>query len=302
MPEALFALAERQYGVISRAQALATGMPASVLDRRVAQRRLEPVHPGVYRIPGSPRTGRQRAMAATLWLGEAALVSHLTAATLLRLDGCKARELHVSVPRSTVRRTTDDLTLHRSNDLPRRDRVVVDGIPCTSATRTILDCAAVLDDEALEVAFESARRMGLTAPMALQRRADEWCGSGRPGASAIRKLVALQQPGSRALEYRLEVKLARLLRGSGLPQPVRQYRIGPYRVDFAYPMLRFGVEPEGFDYHGYRLAWRRDRRRTAWFERRGWRLMVVTWDDVTKRPAETLERIALQVLGASDRA
>jgi hypothetical protein len=40
------------------------------------------------------------------------------------------------------------------------------------------------------------------------------------------------------------------------------------------------------------LAWKRDKRRTAWLERQGWRLVFVTWEDVTK-PQEPLDRIAI---------
>jgi very-short-patch-repair endonuclease len=74
---------------------------------------------------------------------------------------------------------------------------------------------------------------------------------------------------------------------------VRQFVVEPYRLDFAWTDLWFAVECEGFEIHGNRLAWKRDRRRVAALERAGWRIMVVTWDDVTRHPAETLERVAL---------
>ena len=93
------------------------------------------------------------------------------------------------------------------------------------------------------------------------------------------------------MQYRLEVKVARLLRTSKLPVPARQFPLGRYRIDFAFEPLRVGVECEGFEYHGNRLQWKRDKRRTSWIEAQGWRLVFVSWDDVTLRPAETLDRI-----------
>ena len=93
------------------------------------------------------------------------------------------------------------------------------------------------------------------------------------------------------MQYRLEVKAARLLRASELPRPDRQVAVGPYRIDFAYPFLMHGVECEGFDYHGSRLAWKRDKRRTSFIEGLGWSLTFVSWEDVTRRPEETLRRI-----------
>ncbi len=290
----LFELASMQYGVVSRTQALDAGLSTRQIDLRVESGRLAVVHPGVYRTAGAPQTGRQRAMAACLWLGPETLTSFVTGAALLRLDGCRTPDLHVSVPRDVRRRVAEPtITIHRVRLLPRIDRVVVDGIPCTSATRTIIDCAALLDDEALEVAFESARRMGLTSVRALALRAADLCKPGRSGSRAIRELLARQQPGDQALQYRLEVKLARLLRNSGLPSLERQVKIGPYRIDFASRVERVGVECEGFEYHGSRLAWKRDKARTAWLEAQGWRLIFVTWDDVTRRPEQTLERIAI---------
>jgi very-short-patch-repair endonuclease len=290
--------AESQYGVLSRKQAKAAGLSIPQIERRVTSGRFEPVFPGVYRIAGSVPTSRQRAQALLLWLGDAALLSFMTSATLLRLDGCRTRELHVTVPRGERRRTAD-FTPHTSLWLPRRDRVTVDGLRCTSASRTLVDIASVLDEETLEVAFESARRMGLTSPRALELAATPVIDGGGRGARNLRKLLEHQQPGDRPLQYKLEVKMARLLRGSGIPRPERQVPVGPYRIDFAFGWLRHGVECEGFDYHGNRLAWKKDKRRTSFIEAQGWSLTFVSWDDVTLRPEETLHRIALALARAA---
>jgi very-short-patch-repair endonuclease len=53
------------------------------------------------------------------------------------------------------------------------------------------------------------------------------------------------------------------------------------------------LECEGFEYDGNRLTWKRDKRRTAWIEAQDWRLLFLAWDDVTKRPDETIARIQL---------
>ncbi len=224
------ALAERQFGVFSRSQAAGVGLSEEAMSRRVMTGRWVEVFPGVYRLPGAARTGRQRAMAAVLWGGDESAVSHTTAGRLLRFDAVRTNELHLTLPRGIGRRSRD-FVLHRMT-LPARDMVHVDGIRCTSATRTIIDCGVLLDEEALE-AFEQARRMGLTSAAVLIRRADELCGRGRPGSSRIRRLIAAQTPGSAALESRLEVKLARLLRKSPLPAPERQFPVGRFRLDFA---------------------------------------------------------------------
>jgi very-short-patch-repair endonuclease len=217
---------------------------------------------------------------------------------LLRLDAVRSDKLHVTVPTGLGMRSAA-LELHHAPSLPARDVVVVDGIRCTSATRTIVDCAALLGDEALETAFEHARRMGLTHPAALARRTEELCGRGRPGSSRIRRLVAVQTRGERPPESRLEVKLARLLRAGGLPSPARQHPVEGYRLDFAWPNRRVACECDGFEHHGSRLAWKQDRLRLAAIEAAGWRLVHVTWDDVTQHRDEVITRLALALRAAA---
>ncbi len=292
------AIAEEQFGVFSRAQAAAAGLSEEAMSRRVMSGRWVEVLPSVYRLPGAAPTGRQRAMAAVLWGGRESAISHTAAARLLRLDPVKFDRLHLTLPKTFGRRASG-FVLHRMASLPRGDLVSVDGIRCTSATRTIVDCAAMLRDEALETAFEHARRMGLTSVAALAARAEELGGRGRPGSARVRRLLSVQQVGDAGLESRLEVKLARLLRTSGLPTPERQYRVGRFRLDFAWPAVRVACECDGFEHHGARLAWKRDRARLAAIEAAGWRIVQVTWDDVSRAAEQTVERLALSLRDAA---
>lgn len=291
-------LAERQFGVFSRRQAASAGLSEHAMSRRVMSGRWIAVFPGVYRLPGATRTGRQRAMAAVLWGGDDSAISHTTAGRLLRLDAVRSRDLHLTLPTEFGRRGRG-FVLHRMATLPAADVVVVDGIRCTSATRTIIDCGGFLGDEALEDAFEQARRMGLTGVAPFTRRAEELCGRGRPGSAGVRRLLAAQTAGDSALESRLEVKLARLLRRRSLTTPERQYPVGRYRLDFAWPALRIACECDGFEHHGSRLAWKRDRVRLAAIETAGWRIVHVTWTDVTRSPDQTLDRLELALRAAA---
>jgi very-short-patch-repair endonuclease len=287
----LAAIAEAQFGVFARYQAAKAGLSEYAQTRRVMAGRWETMFPGVYRFPGTTRTGRQNAMAAVLWAGHSAAISHTTAARLLRISTASVDKVHLIVPKTAGVRNAE-LMLHRSSTLALVDRVDVDGIRCTSATRSIIDCAPMMDDETLEAMFEQARRMSLTSVRALRQRAEHLCGSGRPGSSRVRRLLAVQNPNERALESRLEVKLARLLRTSALPRPQRQFPVGRYRLDFAWPSARIACECDGFEHHGARLAWKRDRRRLAAVEAAHWRILQVTWDDVTREPGQTLDRLS----------
>jgi very-short-patch-repair endonuclease len=279
-------VATAQYGIVSRADALRCGMTDDQIDHRLATGRWIAAHPAVFRVAGTPVTGRQRAFAACTWLG--GYSSHTTAGALLRLDGIRSRELHIT--REGRRgQGSDAIVVHTTRHLERVDVVTVDGIPCFSATRTILSIAPMVDDETLETAFEHARRMRLTSAALLERRFAVCKGPGFAGTARVRRLLA--NVDDRPRESRLEVRAARLLRRNSIEPPATQVPVGPYRLDFAWPGLRLALECDGYEWHGNRLAWKRDRRRAAYLEARGWRLVHVTWDDLTKRPSETVTRI-----------
>ncbi len=54
--------------------------------------------PGVYRLTSVPISARQAAMAALLWAGDDAVVSHVTAGALWALDGLQAERVDLWVP------------------------------------------------------------------------------------------------------------------------------------------------------------------------------------------------------------
>src|SRR5215213_9847744 len=119
---ALRSLAERQFGVFSHAQALEAGVSPSGMTRRVAHEVWERVLPKVYRIVGVPSPREQRAMAAALWAGEGAVISHATAARLVGIEGVRERkiELWVPFPRNPRHPLVD---VHRGTRVDRADRL-----------------------------------------------------------------------------------------------------------------------------------------------------------------------------------
>jgi very-short-patch-repair endonuclease len=283
-----FRIAERQYGALSRDQLLGAHLTDDQIEWRIRTGRLEVIHPNVYRVVGSVRSARQRAAGALLWLGAHSHLADATSGAILRFDGVRTRDVHVLVPPECRRgRGTSKVIIHRSPLAPS-DRRVVDGLRCTSAARTLVDLAASLSEDALEAAFESARRMGLATPTTVRRVVDSL--GVRAGKRNIERVLGAAE--ARPKESRLEVLLARLLRGSALPPSVAQFPLLSFRLDRAWPERRFAVEADGFQYHGRFLLWKRDRQRVAAIEAAGWRIMHVTWDDVTRRRAQTLDRIA----------
>jgi very-short-patch-repair endonuclease len=170
------------------------------------------------------------------------------------------------------------------------DVTMRNGLRCTNATRTNIDLATVLDADSLEAAFESARRQGLTTVHAVRERREQLGTQGRRGAHRLLQLLDTLD-GTRACESVLEVKVARLLRWSRLPMPVTQYDIyvfgRRYRLDFAWPDWMIALECDGRAFHELE----RDRTRWRHLSAAGWRVLPVTWNDVTNRWPDVLREI-----------
>ena len=199
-------------------------------------------------------TTRQRVLAATLWQGDDCAVSHLAAGRLLRLDGVPAP---TAVDVSSPTRRGEGVGRHRRAPHAagsHRPMSIVDLVPCTSATRTIIDLAAVLDAETLEHRVRvrpphPADRAGRTveASRGVVRR-------GRAGTTR----AAICWPSSRTgrSSRRLEVKVARLLRSHGLHTPSQSASSSSGSDSTSRGRRSCSrVECDGFEWHGNR-AWR----------------------------------------------
>jgi hypothetical protein len=199
----------RQHAAISHAQALKAGLTGAAVSRRVDSGRWTRLLPRVYRVGGSPATGRQGMMAAALWAGDGALLSHRAAGVLHGLDGVNADRLEVTASR---RLRSGVVLAHFAPPFTVIDRDVVDGIPATSATRTLIDLAGTLDTDSLELALEDALRRGLTSRARMGYRLRELAGRGREGCAALRALLEDGRERARSGSAP-EVRLRRLFSG-----------------------------------------------------------------------------------------
>jgi len=181
------AIASRQFGLISRAQALGEGLSADAIDHRLGAGRWERLLPGVFRIAGAPASWHQRLMAAILWAPRAA-VSHRAAAGLWELEGCPSDRVELSTV-STRKSRVPWITLHRVGTLDRADVTSLGPIPVTTPTRTLADLCGVLNPDAVERALDDALRRNLTSMPRLRWAAQRLSGRGRPGAHVLRELI-----------------------------------------------------------------------------------------------------------------
>lgn len=277
---ALARLASRQHGVFSRPQAMVVGADDGLLHRRVRAGRLERVSAGVYRLPHTSSSFRQRLLSAVFAAGSGTTASHRSAASLLGLDGVDGEVIEVSVPRN---RRYGGAIVHRAGDMVMGDTTEVDAIPCTTATRTCVDLGAVVDDDIVERAFECAVRRGLTTPDYALRRARALARRGRAGPAALLRVLERRQEPANGSE--LETRFEQVCRAAGIAGLLRQVPIGPYVADFADPDRRVVVELDGLASHATSTALRADLARQNFLVLEGWTVLRFTWEDVTRRQA-----------------
>lgn len=292
-------LASSQFGVFGRDQARRAGATKGVVQHRVATGRWDRVEPDVFRFAGTPPSWRQALMVACLAWGEGAVVSHRAAAALWQLAGFEGRVVELTVPRDRRRRGPG--IVHRTVLLPL-DVTRVGVIPVTTPACTLIDIASVATREVVEQALDDALRRGMVSIPRLRWRLDELGGrGGRAGVAAMRSLVA-SRSDSGVPHSVLETRLLRLLNRARLPKPVVQHGIHHRGrlvgiVDVAFPHARLAIEADGYRWHSGRRQWQHDRLRRNELTLLGWRVIHVSWADMSRRPEAVIASIRRALAG-----
>jgi hypothetical protein len=280
-------LAGKQYGVISRAQALDARMTARAIGLRLAAGQWEVVHPGTYLIAGSAPVWEQRSAAVCLWAGHAAALSHLTAAAVLELRSHRPLVIDVTTER---RIRAAGVRVHRCG-LSAVDVVTVGCLTVTTPVRTLIDLAGVLDEDRLEDCLEEALYKKLVHLPELRERIDAAGTRGRKGVGRLHRLLEMRDAASAPNESAFESLLFRVLRKARVPLPERQYEVcdGPEfiaRLDFAYPRQRVAIFADSYKWHGRRRTWEKDIHQRNKLQALGWRIRPTTWSELRSRPDE----------------
>jgi very-short-patch-repair endonuclease len=244
LPADLARLAADQHGVISLAQLDAVGVTRRVRRTMVERGWLVPEAPRVLAVAGAPPSWRRALVSGLLSLGPEAVISHRAAAALHGFDRARTAVSFSLPPAGRGRR--GPFEVHTTNRLEAIDVMRLDGLPVTSATRTVIDLARLrVPTVELEAAIDSAIRLGLSAPSVLAERLGALRGPGRWGCRRIDHL--LPDSGGHSP---LERAFLRLVRSAGLPRPTPQVvhrraerRVA--RVDFLFEPFALVVEVNG---------------------------------------------------------
>lgn len=294
------AYAARRNGVVGRREALAMGMSARTIARRVATGHLIAIAPGVLALPGATQTEEGLLQSAGTSIG--GIASHQSAARLHQLTITDETTVAVTVP---IRRTHRFHTavVHQSTDLDPAQTLTINGIAVTDVCRTVIDLATELRPAALGDLVDQAVQLKLTEYETVRKRLEKLARRGKPGVVRLRRVLEQRSDTPVVTDSVLELRLVRILTVGGLPMPDTQFmpswlRTVNGRVDVAYVTERVIVEADSRRWHNSPEAFQADRERDNLAQLAGWTILRYTWEDVTRRP----EYVVATVRGALGRS
>ncbi len=277
-------LLDHQSGVVARRQLVPLGLTDTDIRRAVRNRRLVPVHTGVYVNHTGPLSWSSRAWAAVLFYRRSALC-HRSA---LDLAG---DPIHVAIPAGRTGAELPGVVLHELGNLeqrvlwnlsPPRLRLEEAALDVAGSASTTAAAVAVVSDACGRRATTPERLLA-----ALEQR------QRTPRGVELRRILADAALGARSVLER--DYLLRVERPHGLPRGRRQARdklegAGIYR-DVLYDPVGVAVELDGVAWHSGAAARRRDMRRDLESAAAGVVTLRLGWHQVWDEPCPTAAQV-----------
>ncbi len=286
-------VARKQLNLITTAQLRAAEVSDVMITRRQTRGILHRVHRGVYlfgtdlMLPAAPE------LAAVLASGDGALVRRRSALSLLAVVPPWEGPVEVAAPRTVSR---PGIMGHRSNGLADIDRHAHRGIPIVSPALALLEFAAVATGDELERAITEAYALKLVTEAMLRKVLERY--PRITGGPALR--AELDRVGGPQLTKRQAAqKMKQLICEAQLPPPLTEQWVEGLRVDFYWPQYRLIVETDGYQYHGHRYAFEKDRRRDQTHV--AYKVLRFTWRHLTEEPYRVIAVIAMAIGAATER-
>lgn len=251
--------------MVTIAQLRAAGLGDSAIKARVGAGRLIRLHRGVYAVGHAALRAEGHWLAAVLACGEGAALSFFSAAAHLGLRGSRGALIDVSVPKQRRRRR--GLRVHLAGQLGD-DVLDEQGIPTTTATRTLIDLSTVLALGALEPVAARAEARGLVDHRRLAR------------AHSPKLRAIFGGCGPQVTRARDEGRFLAAVRAAGVPEPEMNAWLThgggeEWQADALWRDRRVIVEIDD-DSHRTRHAFELDRRKDAVRQADGYRTLRFT--------------------------
>lgn len=288
--EIALSLSSRQHGAFAVYQLKELGIKDGSIHRICANPIFTRSSRGVYTVSNIPETWSMHAMIAVLKAGSDALLSHESALINLKLlnrgfvslRNRKSVQYHVTLPRESGKRFTS--STHRSiykEDLFKK--TMVNSIPQVPVEIAIIESMRHLPDQFRSSVIDGAILRQLTSAKKLQFCLSQlWPAPGR-SKSRVEELVKsyVEDPKNLAkTESVLEARVLRIVSRITNEKIVTQHWVtvggNRYRVDIAVPSKMLAIEVDGFEFHGSREVFDKDKKRQNDLVAAGWTVLRFT--------------------------
>lgn len=280
------ALLRKQFGVLSRSQALGLGLTARTLRYRT--RRAGPwqaILPGVYLTVTGVPTLDQRDMAAALYGGAFSVLTGQAALRRYEILTGRSRPdfVDVLVPAERHKTGTDYVRIHRTTRLP--DRILIEqalrlAYPARAVTDAALQATNLRDMRAIVAA--GVQRGRCTPDQLAAELGHSRLASARMMSTVLSEIRAgLLSPA--------EGDLMDLIRRAGLPEPLwnpRLYLGDLYlgKPDAWWGAVSVAVEVDSREYHFYQEGWEQTLQRHDRMTAAGIRMLHISPRQIRTRP------------------
>ncbi|MGH2861576.1 MAG: DUF559 domain-containing protein [Solirubrobacteraceae bacterium] len=270
------ALAAKQSGCITWAQLRALGIAASSIRRWTATGYLILVLPRVYAVGHLAADNRSRLVSLALFAGPAACVSHGTCAHWRGWLRYPVRATHISTPRR-IRRNLPAVVIHSNREL---DRELINGVPCTTVTQTLLDVAATESRKLVHRGLAQLDYEHRLNPQGIQAA----CGRGRPGSMHLLSALDTYMPQLARTKSGLEDEFLYVCQRFGIPLPEVNVHVDGEELDCLWRELGLVVELDGGRNHRSPAQRHRDQRKALKLRAHGLTVVRYTEDQVFNGP------------------
>lgn len=258
-------------------------------------RRFRRLFRSVYVEAGAPDCLETGVDAVRLVLPDGAAFSHHTAAALLGLPVPPTDRVHVTVPPGAHGPRVAGVWTHRASVAT----VCRDGRLLSAPAENFLELGESLSLVDLVILGDAMVRRGMV-------RCDELVDAvastkRRRGVRMARRAAALVRP---RVDSPMETRVRLLIVLSGLPEPLTNVTVkdadGGWigMVDLAYAAYKIAIEYHGDVHRTTPRRWRADVAKAELLGSLGWRVIILTADDVYGRPSRTLARLQQALVDA----
>jgi hypothetical protein len=279
-------LAAGQYGIVTRGQLDRLGYTEAMVDAALRTGRLQAWHRNVLAVGHGGLSPHGLCMAAVLFRGKGALISHQSAVWLWGLEKKLEIPVNVSVPRRG--RSQSSVGLHHCPALRDEDIARTERLPVTAIPRTLLDYAAAAKTFRLEAAIDRADRLELLDPTAIDRIVEDV--RGHHGSRRLAKAMATYRE-SGFTRAGAERKLLAVLADAGIRPPSANGFVAGHELDFYWEHERFAVELDSRESRRPRSS-EDDRRRREELAMAGIETIRITGTRLKHEPREVADRVA----------